>query len=59
MAKRTQAPAIEVRLLREGIVESKHIVQAVLCDERGRVLSVAGTPKQLHLPVLRSSHFKP
>ncbi|AFY55188.1 L-asparaginase II [Rivularia sp. PCC 7116] len=42
MAKRTQAPAIEVRLLREGIVESKHIVQAVLCDERGRVLSVAG-----------------
>ncbi|MEO1430325.1 MAG: asparaginase [Cyanobacteria bacterium J06632_19] len=42
MAKRTQAPAIEVRLLREGIIESKHIVQAVLCDERGRVLSVAG-----------------
>lgn len=42
MAKRTQAPSVEVRLLREGIVESKHIVQAVLCDERGRVLSVAG-----------------
>lgn len=42
MAKRTQAPAVEVRLLREGIIESKHIVQAVLCDERGRVLSVAG-----------------
>ncbi len=42
MAKRTQAPAVEVRLLREGIIESKHTVQALLCDERGRVLSVAG-----------------
>ncbi|BAB75870.1 asparaginase [Anabaena sp. FACHB-709] len=42
MGKRTQAPALEVRLLREGIIESKHIVQAVVCDERGRVLSVAG-----------------
>lgn len=40
--KRNQAPAIEVRLLREGIAESTHHVQAVLCDERGRVLSVAG-----------------
>lgn len=42
MGKRTQAAAIEVRLLREGIIESRHIVQAVVCDERGRVLSVAG-----------------
>lgn len=42
MGKRTQATALEVRLLREGIVESKHIVQAVVCDERGRVLTVAG-----------------
>ena len=42
MGKRTQATSIEVRLLREGIVESRHIVQAVVCDERGRVLSVAG-----------------
>ncbi|HBB32755.1 MAG TPA: asparaginase [Cyanobacteria bacterium UBA8803] len=40
--KRNQAPAIQVRLLREGIVESTHHVQAVLCDDRGRVLSVAG-----------------
>lgn len=40
--KRNQAPAIEVRLLREGIAESSHHAQAVLCDERGRVLSVAG-----------------
>jgi len=42
MGKRTQATPLEVRLLREGITESKHIVEAVVCDERGRVLSVAG-----------------
>jgi L-asparaginase len=42
MGKRTQSAALEVRLLREGIIESRHIVQAVVCDERGRVLSVAG-----------------
>lgn len=42
MGKRTQATALEVRLLREGIIESRHVVQAVICDERGRVLSVAG-----------------
>ncbi len=42
MAKRTQAAPVEVRLLREGVIESRHIVQAVVCDERGRVLSVAG-----------------
>ena len=40
--KRTQAAELEVRLLREGIVESRHQVQAVVCDARGRVLSVAG-----------------
>lgn len=40
--KRTQAAALEVRLLREGITESIHQVQAVVCDDRGRVLSVAG-----------------
>lgn len=43
--KRTQTPALEVRLLREGIVESTHRVQAVVCDERGRVLSAAGSPE--------------
>jgi L-asparaginase len=42
MGKRTQAAAMEVRLLREGIIESRHIVQAVVSDERGRILSVAG-----------------
>jgi len=40
--KRTQAAELEVRLLREGIIESRHQVQAVVCDDRGRVLSVAG-----------------
>lgn len=43
--KRTQTAQIEVRLLREGIVESTHHVQAAVCDERGRVLSVAGSPE--------------
>jgi len=42
MVKRNQAAELEVRLLREGIIESRHIVQAVVCDERGRILSVAG-----------------
>jgi L-asparaginase len=42
MKKRTQAAAIEVRLLREGIIESRHRVEAVVSDNRGRVLSVAG-----------------
>ncbi|GAA6621875.1 asparaginase [Scytonema sp. NUACC26] len=42
MGKRTQATALEVRLLREGIIESKHTVQAAICDNRGRILSVAG-----------------
>ncbi|MBW4577731.1 MAG: asparaginase [Aphanothece sp. CMT-3BRIN-NPC111] len=40
--KRTQAPELEVQLLREGIIESTHRAQAVVCDNRGRVLSVAG-----------------
>lgn len=40
--KRTQAHELEVRLLREGISESTHRVQAVVSDNRGRVLSVAG-----------------
>ena len=40
--KRTQAPKIEVHLLREGIIESVHKVEATVCDNRGRVLAVAG-----------------
>ena len=43
--RRTQAAELEVRLLREGIVESRHYVQAVVCDNRGRVLLVAGNPE--------------
>ena len=41
-AKRTQAADLQVQLLREGIVESLHQSQAVVCDSRGRILSVAG-----------------
>ncbi|MBR8828864.1 MAG: asparaginase [Gomphosphaeria aponina SAG 52.96 = DSM 107014] len=40
--KRTTAPKVEVHLLREGIVESIHQVEATVCDHRGRVMLVAG-----------------
>lgn len=40
--KRYQSADLEVQLLREGIVESVHGAHAVVCDNRGRVLSVAG-----------------
>lgn len=40
--KRTQAPEIEVRLLREGIMESQHYIHVAVSDARGRILSVAG-----------------
>jgi L-asparaginase len=42
-SKRTQIPTIEVHLLREGLVESIHQAEAVVCDERGRVMFVAGS----------------
>ncbi|WP_458649141.1 asparaginase [Sivoneniella epilithica] len=41
--RRTQAAELVVRLLREGLVESTHRVQAVVSDDRGRILSVAGS----------------
>jgi L-asparaginase len=44
--KRNHTPELEVRLLREGISESVHRVQAVVCDDRGRVLSAAGDPEE-------------
>ena len=44
---RTGAPPLEVRLLREGITESRHRVHAAVCDSRGRVLMKAGDPQQL------------
>jgi len=43
--RRTQAAELEVRLLREGILESTHRVQAIVCDNRGRTLLVAGDPE--------------
>lgn len=36
---------LEVRLLREGIPESIHTAQAVICDDRGRILLCAGNPE--------------
>lgn len=41
---RHATPNFEVHLLREGIVESTHQVDAVICDQQGRVLSLAGRP---------------
>jgi L-asparaginase len=43
--KRDRAPKLEIHLLREGIVESIHHVEATVCDSRGRILSVAGSPE--------------
>ncbi|MGF1541355.1 MAG: asparaginase [Pleurocapsa sp.] len=40
--KRTQTSPLEVHLLREGIVESVHQVEATVCDNKGRPLLVAG-----------------
>lgn len=44
MTRGTRNPTakLEVHLLREGIIESVHQVEAVVCDQRGRLLSVAG-----------------
>jgi len=44
---RTAVPPLEVRLLRNGIPESRHRVHAVVCDRRGRVLMRAGDPQLL------------
>ena len=40
--KKNQTPKLEVQLLREGIIESVHQVEATVCDHRGRVLLIAG-----------------
>ena len=40
--KRTQTPPLEVHLLREGILESSHQIEAVVCDRKGRPLLMAG-----------------
>jgi L-asparaginase len=44
---RSGIPPLEVRLLRNGILESIHRVHAVVCDRRGRVLMRAGDAQQL------------
>ncbi|MDJ0593750.1 MAG: asparaginase [Pleurocapsa sp. MO_226.B13] len=54
--KRTQATPLEVHLLREGIVESSHQVEATVCDSRGRVLLVAGNSET---PAFIRSALKP
>ena len=51
---RSGIPPLEVRLLRNGIPESRHRVHAVVCDARGRVLMRAGDPQQLSF--IRSAH---
>jgi L-asparaginase len=43
--RRTHTTELEVRLLREGLIESTHRVQAIVCDDRGRTLSLAGSPE--------------
>ncbi|MEM7594249.1 MAG: asparaginase, partial [Cyanobacteria bacterium P01_A01_bin.83] len=40
--KRVHTPSLEVHLLRSGILESTHQVEATVCDSRGRVLLMAG-----------------
>ena len=54
--KRTQTTPLEVHLLREGIVESSHQVEATVCDSRGRVLLVAGNSET---PAFIRSALKP
>jgi len=39
---RHQSKELTIQLLREGITESTHIAHVVVCDHRGRSLSVAG-----------------
>lgn len=45
MGKRNFTDPLEVQLLREGIAESHHQVEVVVCDQRGRVLTAAGDPE--------------
>jgi L-asparaginase len=42
MGQRNRTDALEIHLLREGIVESRHFAEAVICDDRGRILASAG-----------------
>ena len=51
--RRGDTPELQVKLLREGIVESVHHAHAVVCDDRGRVLLTAG--QALYETFIRSS----
>ncbi|CDM94213.1 MAG: asparaginase [Limnospira sp. PMC 1291.21] len=42
--KRTHTAELEVKLLREGITEAVHRIQAAVCDNRGKLLFLAGSP---------------
>ncbi len=42
---RHQTKELDIQLLREGVVESSHVAHVVVCDVRGRNLSVAGNPE--------------
>ncbi|MEB3291242.1 MAG: asparaginase [Leptolyngbya sp.] len=42
---RHQTKELDIQLLREGVVESSHTAHVVVCDVRGRNLSVAGNPE--------------
>lgn len=44
--KRNHVHELRVQLLREGIVESTHVAHAVVCDSRGRTLSIAGNSEK-------------
>lgn len=44
LGKRPNCTPLEAQLLREGIVESVHLVEAVVADQRGRALMAAGDP---------------
>ena len=54
--KKIHTPTLEVHLLREGIVESSHQVEATVCDSRGRVLLMAGNSET---PAFIRSALKP
>ena len=54
VGKRNHATALEIRLLREGIVESVHETHAVVCDERGRVLSARAGDSPMYQPAVVS-----
>lgn len=51
-----ESPELSVHLLREGLIESVHLCQVVVADERGRTLATAGKGS---IPVFARSALKP